>query len=179
MTKRLRGESHNDEHSSENSGDFRLDGSWNPSVEVAHRGPLFRWIGSLVVVRRDPYREAPPSQFASAIQASRWRDAFPEAVAGEWDHLTQFGDWPRVTTRTPAEEAVKRAGYGSPEDGHWEGGRWLPGKDERKHDPLIAASDKASGLLAGLNKLTGPGTGATGGACNLGPDGVAVYPVTR
>lgn len=145
------------ERSSRNSGDFRLDGGWNPSAEVHHRGPLYRWIASIVELRRTLTRAVPPAEIASIIKGSQWAEAFPEVVAGEWDHLTQFGDWYRVPTRTTAEEAVKRCGWGATEDGHWESGRWLPTKDERKHEPLTDGSAKVAALVKGLARVTGEG----------------------
>lgn len=127
MPRPLREEQEQREPTSLECGDFRANGSWNPAIEAINRGLRYRFVRSLFRARRTA--KLSPAQIAEQIEASEFAPMFGEIV--NWRTLASWLEWSLAFTRTVADEAVKRAGFGQLDPSHWEGGAFLPGEDER------------------------------------------------
>lgn len=117
-----------DQRYSLDAGDFRADGSWNPSADAVHRGPRFRFVQQLIRARRAAHLF--PTQVVEQIEASQFAGMFGELA--QWKQITRWDDWPFAATRTVADDCVKRNGIGVSKDPHWEGGIMATGDDERE-----------------------------------------------
>jgi len=127
-------------------GALMSDGSWNP--EAVHESALDRFVQSLCRARRAS--QLSPATLGSQIESSAFSGAF-RSLPG-WLEISSWEGWAHVQTLNAAEEAVKRMGYGTgtvgDHHGHWEGGDWMHGRDER---PLVKAqSEPIANLLSSL-----------------------------
>ena len=135
-------------------GDFRLNGSWNPSASAQHRGPLYAFIAGLVRARLAA--GISPSALAAQIEGSKWASAFGELT--QWKTLGGWLDWPYAWTRTSADETVKRCGIGAVKEFHWEGATCISGEDERPFVP--ATGEQVRDGVEAIAKLRLGATGA-------------------
>lgn len=120
-------------------GSFRSDGSWSDSME--QESHVEQYVRTMVRTRRDTRRT--PAEVGQYLSEGTHRDAFPSARY--WSKWTQYEQWPHVCTNTAAEAAVKYCGVGE-EQGHWESGLYVKGRDERD---FVRAPDAEVGALVG------------------------------
>lgn len=132
-------------------GDFRANGSWNPAMPASRRGPRYRFVQSLVRVRKAAH--VSPAQLAEQIEASEFAGMFAELAA--WKAQPDWSLWATVPARTVADETVKRCGIGALEEFHWEGGECVGGEDQRNLPS--ADPEKIHAFIAGLEQAIGGG----------------------
>ena len=113
-------------------GSFDAGGAWRDFF--AYESPTEHFVR--ILVRARLASRVAPATLALQIRAHAQRAAFPSANLRDWDALTSWNDWPLVVTRTSAEEMVKRCGRST--EGHWEGGEWITGDDQRQFVPVGA-----------------------------------------
>ena len=106
-------------------GAFLSDGSFSEKAELRHRGHIHGLVRALVTQRRDGALYVAIA--VAAIRAANADLAFPNI--GQWESVNS---WPLCQASTSAEEAVKRAGFGT--DGHWCAGRWAAGPTVDCHE---------------------------------------------
>lgn len=111
-------------------GSFTLEGKWNPrGTPPENHDPTtsLYWFVDMLVTKRRAEPTVPPYVYASRIERSAFRHAFPMALAhqgaGRWTGEVEGEDgarvpvpWCAAQVETDAELAVKNAGFGAQAD---------------------------------------------------------------
>lgn len=126
------------------SGSFSADGLWLPNEPHDDR---FRFIDSLVAVRRQFHRRVPPSEFALRILSVHPHRALMFGYSPSlgislptldlWSRLDRFSDWFSAPTPTCAARTVRDGGFGPAFPAHIHDLGLIP-PDAPVHDPAFA-----------------------------------------